>query len=120
MYPDTMLVGSPEIDDIWHQHVLDTRKYHADCQHLFGFYLHHVPVIENEKASLLPYADACAMTMDAIEKVFGARPATDPARRPHAVCFYDDPATGLMRHTTAHAVCTYDEEDDDDGDIGRL
>lgn len=31
------------IDAVWHNHILDTRKYVADCQTIFGFYLHHFP-----------------------------------------------------------------------------
>src|SRR3989344_2573103 len=31
------------IDEMWHAHILDTRKYHADCQTIFGYYLHHFP-----------------------------------------------------------------------------
>lgn len=34
---------SEEIDEFWHQHILDTRKYHADCEAIFGGYLHHKP-----------------------------------------------------------------------------
>ena len=30
-------------DDYWHAHILDTRKYMADCNKLFGEYLHHFP-----------------------------------------------------------------------------
>ena len=30
-------------DKFWHYHILDTRKYMQDCQHLFGEYLHHYP-----------------------------------------------------------------------------
>ena len=34
---------SREIDLFWHQHILDTRKYAADCDRQFGFFLHHFP-----------------------------------------------------------------------------
>lgn len=32
-----------EIDIIWHHHILDTQKYHVDCDRIFGRYLHHFP-----------------------------------------------------------------------------
>lgn len=35
---------SQAIDIVWHTHILFTKKYHADCQKLFGRYLHHLPV----------------------------------------------------------------------------
>ncbi len=36
------------IDEAWHQHILFTRKYHHDCAVIFGRYLHHFPVLDNE------------------------------------------------------------------------
>lgn len=37
------IVPTRIIDEFWHWHVLDTMKYHSDCQVLFGGYLHHFP-----------------------------------------------------------------------------
>src|SRR3989338_2769153 len=37
------LPPSEEIDEFWHNHILDTKKYHHDCDNIFGFYLHHYP-----------------------------------------------------------------------------
>lgn len=34
---------SSEIDEIWHHHILDTRRYHRDCIAIFGYYFHHYP-----------------------------------------------------------------------------
>lgn len=31
------------IDIVWHHHILDTLKYHHDCNLLFGKYIHHFP-----------------------------------------------------------------------------
>lgn len=42
-YPGRTLVPSALIDLVWHYHILDTRKYIADCERLFGEYLHHDP-----------------------------------------------------------------------------
>ena len=42
-YPGERLVPTPDIDTVWHSHILDTRKYQKDCQKLFGKYLHHSP-----------------------------------------------------------------------------
>ncbi|HCO26757.1 MAG TPA: hypothetical protein DIT97_28490, partial [Gimesia maris] len=30
-------------DRFWHEHIIDTRRYTADCQSLFGYFLHHIP-----------------------------------------------------------------------------
>ena len=32
-----------EIDKYWHHHILDTQKYQADCQAIFGYFVHHFP-----------------------------------------------------------------------------
>jgi hypothetical protein len=42
-YPGRKICPSGPIDDFWHAHILDTRKYEQDCQKLFGGMLHHYP-----------------------------------------------------------------------------
>lgn len=37
------LAPSKDIDEFWHYHILDTKKYHNDCENIFGYYLHHQP-----------------------------------------------------------------------------
>ncbi|WP_343559527.1 glycine-rich domain-containing protein [Kiloniella sp. b19] len=37
------LVPSIEVDEIWHHHILDTRKYFEDCEKVYGRYMHHFP-----------------------------------------------------------------------------
>jgi hypothetical protein len=37
------LVPSEEVDEFWHNHILDTKKYFKDCELFFGEYLHHDP-----------------------------------------------------------------------------
>ena len=49
----TMLVKYPEdaedillskdVDEFWHTHILQTRKYREDCEKTFGNFLHHEP-----------------------------------------------------------------------------
>lgn len=34
---------SRDLDDFWHEHILDTRKYDADCKKICGQYIHHDP-----------------------------------------------------------------------------
>jgi hypothetical protein len=43
LYPSETLVVNKILDDYWHQHILDTHKYHEDCQTIFGYFLHHDP-----------------------------------------------------------------------------
>lgn len=42
-YPNRTLGPSRTIDEFWHAHILDTKAYTADCEMLFGRYLHHYP-----------------------------------------------------------------------------
>lgn len=35
--------GNDDLDQFWHQHILDTAKYAADCERLFGRIIHHNP-----------------------------------------------------------------------------
>lgn len=51
------------IDEIWHMHILDTRKYIADCTALFGEVLHHDPYFgmmdEADRTAWTAQADRC-------------------------------------------------------------
>src|SRR3990167_7005483 len=42
-YPDQHLVPTRDIDEFWHNHILYTKQYTADCQALAGHYIHHKP-----------------------------------------------------------------------------
>lgn len=39
------LPPSEDIDEFWHNHILDTERYIEDCQRIFGAYLHHYPYL---------------------------------------------------------------------------
>jgi len=54
-YPAMTLAPEQDIDRFWHMHILDTRKYAADCDATFGHFLHHFPYLglrgaDDEKA----------------------------------------------------------------------
>lgn len=42
-FPELALPPSRVMDLFWHEHILDTRAYFADCHHVAGRYLHHLP-----------------------------------------------------------------------------
>ncbi|MCG9628398.1 hypothetical protein L1D34_26635, partial [Vibrio mediterranei] len=42
-HKDHKVVPSIEVDEIWHHHILDTRKYFSDCEEVYGEYMHHFP-----------------------------------------------------------------------------
>ena len=39
----SILIPTKDIDEMWHAHILHTRKYVAFCKDVFGCYLHHNP-----------------------------------------------------------------------------
>lgn len=42
-YPNETLAPSEDIDEFWHNHILDTQRYRQDCEKIFGRYLDHYP-----------------------------------------------------------------------------
>lgn len=47
--PDDILSPpTQEVDEFWHQHILDTRKYREDCEAVFGHYVDHTPGLDRE------------------------------------------------------------------------
>jgi hypothetical protein len=45
MHPGRQFAPTQDIDKFWHAHILDTRKYAADCEQIFGEFLHHNPYL---------------------------------------------------------------------------
>jgi hypothetical protein len=72
MGSDYTISPSVEVDEIWHQHILDTRRYHSDCQQIFGTYMHHFPYFgmrgEEDELNL---QKAFAQTMSLYREEFG-------------------------------------------------
>jgi hypothetical protein len=56
LQPNFPVVPSKPIDEFWHYHILDTRKYEIDCLKIFGRMFHHFPYFgmrgEKDKAEL--------------------------------------------------------------------
>jgi hypothetical protein len=45
MYPEEDTAPLVDVDTFWHYHILDTMKYAADCEQVFGYFLHHYPYV---------------------------------------------------------------------------
>jgi hypothetical protein len=43
LYPGTAIVPTRQLDHVWHTHMLDTAKYRADCDRMFGHFMDHFP-----------------------------------------------------------------------------
>ncbi|MDE2399464.1 MAG: hypothetical protein KGL67_00385 [Patescibacteria group bacterium] len=47
-YPGLGIVPSGQIDELWHAHILDMRKYEQDTTQIFGKVLYHKPALEDD------------------------------------------------------------------------
>lgn len=64
--PEAAVVPARDIDDFWHLHILDTRKYAEDCDKIFGSFLHHFPYFgmrgeEDARNLQKAWAESCNM-----------------------------------------------------------
>jgi hypothetical protein len=52
---DKETVGMPSkvVDAMWHEFILDTRKYSAFCKMAFGGYFHHLPASKTENGTAI-------------------------------------------------------------------
>lgn len=75
LFPDADIVPCHLVDDIWHQHILDTIAYRQDCDRIFGRFLDHFPYFgmrgDEDARDLL---DAYDDTLAKYESQFGATP----------------------------------------------
>lgn len=89
MYPGVDFVPNKLVDEFWHAHILDTMSYHADCQSVFGYYLHHYPYFGiHDAKDRQDLEDAFADTQRIYELHFGPYPtaATEAARCKDHAC----------------------------------
>ena len=71
-YPDLMLAPDQDVDHFWHLHILDTRKYAADCEATFGYFLHHYPYFGlRGEADAKALQSAFEMTQSLYAREFG-------------------------------------------------
>jgi len=66
-YPTQTVIPHPMADVFWHQHILQTRKYHSDCNKVFGKYMHHEPA---SSTNLPRLKRAQKKTIDLLKKHF--------------------------------------------------
>jgi len=85
-YPSKTIVPSKIIDEFWHAHILDTRKYAQDCEDYFGNFLHHFPYLgmrSEEDAEILK--TVWSETKEIYQLVFN-EPMPELAKSSHADC----------------------------------
>ncbi|HWP18790.1 MAG TPA: glycine-rich domain-containing protein-like [Burkholderiaceae bacterium] len=81
-YPDVTIAPTADIDEFWHAHILDTRKYAADCEAVFGEFIHHYPYLGLLGEDDMAAQQAAAQALDDLyQKEFG-----EPVSALHAFC----------------------------------
>ena len=74
MFPEEPTAPVEDVDIFWHYHILDTVKYAADCEQLFGYFLHHFPYVgmrgEEDAAALVRMGDRMRVLY---EETFGEK-----------------------------------------------
>jgi hypothetical protein len=102
-YPNEAIVPTKDIDEVWHTHILDTRKYAADCQEVFGDFLHHFPYLGSRgvaDAELL--SDTFLRTLSLFELHFNEIPISIQNRSSSSVC--SNCSSGCSSHCGGRAV----------------
>ncbi len=65
-------VPNEDIDQFWHEHILDTRRYCADCFTLFGGFLHHYPFFSmNGESDYENWIQASNLSNEKWAEIFG-------------------------------------------------
>jgi len=72
---DLRMPPPPDVDEIWHAHILDTRRYAQDCTKIFGTFHHHYPYFgidgERRKMDMTEILAALEPVGELYEKEFG-------------------------------------------------
>jgi hypothetical protein len=98
MYPNEEMAPLMDVDIFWHYHILDTMKYAADCDKVFGYFVHHFPYLglrgeDDEQA----HHAAGSRMQEVYEATFGEayvrerEPSRNPAQVSGAVAFSIQP-----------------------------
>ena len=112
LHPGKSIVPSKEIDIFWHTHILDTKKYMADSEVMFGKYFHHFPYfgmrgIEDRKNLERAFSE----TEELFLKYFGESPKSSGMADCGALCNEPTPKSEdatlrpEIRPTLAGAPC---------------
>ena len=75
----TLIVPTREIDKIWHLHILDTEKYAKDCEHVFGYFMHHFPYLglrsdRDEDSRVAAFAETERLYQELFEETYNREP----------------------------------------------
>lgn len=108
-----------EVDEFWHQHILNTRKYREDCERVFGHYMDHTPGLNSEEQSKADarrrqiYSEYDIDLMD-FDSGDGCSEASDTTHHSHSSL-----ATEGGQHSGGHGGAGHDGGSEDGGGSGH-
>ena len=73
-YPDWNFAPTSIMDDLWHQHILDTKTYTRDCMDILGKYLHHSPSFDDSDSRNNRIIEASENLVKKYSKHYGDMP----------------------------------------------
>jgi hypothetical protein len=88
-----------DVDELWHEHLLDTVDYQTMCRTVFGRMIHHCPISSRRGPAAAPlYATT---TLPALRRMFGVRagrtwPASAPTDGFSKCCNHIAPEDALL------------------------
>ena len=98
LFPEEDTAPLVDVDTFWHYHILDTMKYAADCEQVFGYFLHHDPSVGldgTEQAEQFRL-DSGERMRQLHEATFGEAYVSEQ---------FDEPALFALTHADATAYC---------------
>jgi hypothetical protein len=92
-FPELWLPPSRVMDLFWHEHILDTHAYFADCQQVAGRYLHHLPYfgMRNPEDAVL-----CVAALNSEHQLYLHCVGKEPPRDLWIVGFTEDEMRSLV------------------------
>ncbi len=106
-FPNEAASPTKAVDTFWHYHILDTQKYAADCDDVFGCFMHHNPY--GDEGSAADVVSPGERMQQLYEATFG-----EAYIRPEAYCLDQSagatadgaPSRGAAKNASAQAgVC---------------
>jgi len=76
---EVVVPWNDKLDDLWHEHILDTARYEKDCQDIFGKFIHHNPHLAvGTRPQVQAYEKTKGMYRTAFKDKAASRSSTDP------------------------------------------
>ena len=82
LYPEHSFVPCNDVDEVWHTHLIYTKLYKNFCEDVFGFFLHHNPLITEEDGVRM--VSGYVKTLEIYREHFGNNPDCEIWKADHS------------------------------------